>query len=60
MNDPATGISARVPLRGEQLEEGMYQFDVVITIPTIRVNGKLDTNRQVNAIAFTPPTFSVA
>ena len=60
VNDPATGISARVPLRGEQLEEGMYQFDVVITIPTIRVNGKLDTNRQVNAIAFTPPTFSVA
>lgn len=60
VNDPATGISARVPLRGEQLEEGMYQFDVVITIPTIRVNGKLDTSKQVNAIAFTPPTFTVA
>ena len=39
--------------------EGMYQFEVVITVPTIRENDKLDTNKQVNAIAFTPPTFNL-
>jgi len=36
----------------------MYQFEVVITVPTIQENGTLDTNKQVNAIAFTPPTFN--
>ena len=39
--------------------EGMYQFEVVITVPTIRENGTVDTNKQVNAIAFTPPTFNM-
>ncbi len=59
MNDKATGISARFALRGDKLMEGMYQFEVVITVPTIRENGMLDTNKQVNAIAFTPPTFNM-
>lgn len=59
VNDQATGISARFALRGDKLMEGMYQFDVVITVPTIRENGKLDTSKQVNAIAFTPPTFNM-
>ena len=59
VNDKATGISARFALRGDKLMEGMYQFEVVITVPTIRENGKLDTNKQVNAIAFTPPTFNM-
>lgn len=40
--------------------EGMYQFEAVITVPTIRENGTLDTSKQVNAIAFTPPTFNMA
>ena len=59
VNDKATGISARFALRGNTLMEGMYQFEVVITVPTIRENGTLDTNKQVNAIAFTPPTFNM-
>ncbi|WP_455111769.1 ornithinee aminotransferase [Rothia mucilaginosa] len=59
VNDQATGISARFALRGDKLMEGMYQFEVVITVPTIRENDKLDTNKQVNAIAFTPPTFNM-
>ena len=59
VNDKATGISARFALRGNTLMEGMYQFEVVITVPTIREDGKLDTNKQVNAIAFTPPTFNM-
>ena len=59
VNDQATGISARFALRGDKLMEGMYQFEVVITVPTIRENGKLDMNKQVNAIAFTPPTFNM-
>lgn len=59
VNDQATGISARFALRGNKLMEGMYQFEVVITVPTIRENGKIDTNKQVNAIAFTPPTFNM-
>ena len=59
VNDQATGISARFALRGDKLMEGMYQFEVVITVPTIRENGKLDTSKQVNAIAFTPPTFNM-
>ena len=59
VNDQATGISARFALRGDKLMEGMYQFEVVITVPTIRENGKIDTNKQVNAIAFTPPTFNM-
>ena len=59
VNDQATGISARFALRGNKLMEGMYQFEVVITVPTIQENGKVDTNKQVNAIAFTPPTFSM-
>lgn len=60
VNDPATGISARFALRGDKLMEGIYQFEAVITVPTIRENGTLDTNKQVNAIAFTPPTFNMA
>ena len=59
VNDKATGISARFALRGNTLMEGMYQFEVVITVPTIQENGTLDTNKQVNAIAFTPPTFKM-
>ena len=59
VNDKATGISARFALRGNTLMEGMYQFEVVITVPTIQENGTLDTNKQVNAIAFTPPTFNM-
>lgn len=59
VNDRATGISARFALRGDKLMEGMYQFEVVITVPTIRENGNLDTSKQVNAIAFTPPTFNM-
>ena len=59
VNDKATGISARFALRGDKLMEGMYQFEVVITVPTIRENGTVDTNKQVNAIAFTPPTFNM-
>ena len=59
VNDQATGISARFALRGNKLMEGMYQFEVVITVPTIQEDGKVDTNKQVNAIAFTPPTFNM-
>ena len=59
VNDKATGISARFALRGNTLMEGMYQFEVVITVPTIQENGTLDTYKQVNAIAFTPPTFNM-
>ena len=59
VNDQATGISSRFALRGNKLMEGMYQFEVVITVPTIRENGTVDTNKQVNAIAFTPPTFNM-
>ena len=59
VNNQATGISARFALRGDKLMEGMYQFEVVITVPTIRENGKIDTIKQVNAIAFTPPTFNM-
>jgi len=58
VNDKATGISARFALRGNTFMEGMYQFEVVITVPTIQENGTVDTNKQVNAIAFTPPTFN--
>ena len=59
MNDQATDISARFALCGDKLMEGMYQFEVVITVPTIHENGTVDTNKQVNAIAFTPPTFNM-
>ena len=59
VNDKATGISARFALRGNTLMESMYQFEVVITVPTIRENGTLDTNNQVNALAFTPPPFNM-
>lgn len=59
VNDQATGISSRFALRGNKLMEGMYQFEVVITVPTIQENGTVDTNKQVNAIAFTPPTFNM-
>lgn len=59
VNDQATGISARFALCGDKLMEGMYQFEVVITVPTIHENGAVDTNKQVNAIAFTPPTFNM-
>lgn len=59
MNDQATDISARFALCGDKLMEGMYQFEVVITVPMIHENGTVDTNKQVNAIAFTPPTFNM-
>ena len=41
-------------LRGNTLMEGMYQFEVVITVPTIRENGTLDTNKQVQRDCFHP------